>query len=87
MARYFFNLTGDPYKRDKEGTQLDDNAAAKRHGIVSVAQLMRDDPVALVNGNELDLEITDERGLVLFVINVCATNAPAGARVAQTDWV
>jgi hypothetical protein len=87
MARYFFNLTGDPYKRDEEGTQLDDNTAAKRHGVVCVAQLMRDDPTALVNGNELDLEITDERGLVLFVINVCATNAPAGARVAQTDWV
>lgn len=87
MARYFFNLTGDPYKRDEEGIHLDGIAAAKTHGIMCAAQLMRDDPASLVNGKDLDVEITDEHGLVVFVINVCATNAPAGASLARTDWV
>lgn len=87
MVTYFFNLTGDPYKRDEEGTQLHDSSAAKAHGIMCVAKLMRDNPGALVNGKGLDLEVTDERGLVVFVINVCATTAPAGAPLAQIDWV
>lgn len=74
MNRYFFNFTGNP---DDEGTEFADIAAAKRHGVICVGQLMRDDPRAFVAGEDIDLEITDERGLVLFVLNVYATNAPA----------
>lgn len=87
MAKYFFNLTGDPYKRDEKGTQLDGNAAAKSHGVTCVAQLMRDNPIAIVSGKYLDLEITDERGLVIFLISVCATNAPAGLSPARTELI
>lgn len=79
MTRYFFHLAGDPYERDEEGIELDDNAAAKRQGVMSAAQMMLDNPRALLNGSDINIEITDDRGLVLFLLNVCVTNAPAGA--------
>lgn len=79
MTRYFFNLTGDPEKPDDEGIELENNAAPKKHGLMCVGQLMRDDQHALVAGKDIDLEIADERGLVL---NVSVTKATAGSRAS-----
>jgi hypothetical protein len=78
MTRYFFNLSGDPYKPDEEGTDLQDYTAAKSHAVLCAAQLMKDSPLEIVHGKDISLEITDERGLILCVVNVYVTNAPAG---------
>jgi hypothetical protein len=78
MTRYFFNLFSDPYKPDEEGTDLQDYTAAKSHALLCVARFMKDSPLELVNGRDIRLEITDERGLILCVVNVTVTNAPAG---------
>lgn len=78
MARYFFNLAGDTYRPDGEGTELTDNTAARRHGVLYCAQLMLDDAAALAEGKDINLEVTDDSGLVLFVLNIYVTLAPAG---------
>lgn len=86
MHRYFLYFSGDPKKPDEDGTRLQSFAAARTLGIMRTDQLMHDDPIALMGGKELDLERTDERGLVLFALNVCVTNASAGTPLAPTEW-
>jgi hypothetical protein len=78
MTRYFFNLSGDPYKLDEEGTDLQDYTAAKSHAVLCAARFMKDSPLELVNGRDISLEITDEWDRILCVVNVTVTNAPAG---------
>lgn len=78
MARYFFNVAGDMYRPDGEGTELTDNAAARRHGVLYGAQLMLDEAAALAEGKDINLEVSDDRGLVVFVLNIYVTLAPAG---------
>lgn len=87
MTRYFFNFLGDFDKRDEEGMHFEDHASAKMHGMRCAAKLMREDPIALVHGKDLELQVTDDRGLVLFVLHVCVTDAPVVAPYARTEWV
>ncbi len=77
MTRYFFNLNGD---LDDEGTEFQNDDAAGRHGIICMGQVMLDNPSTVVWGKDVSLEVADERGLVLFIINVCVT----AAQVAET---
>ena len=72
MTRYFFNLNG---ASDDEGTELKNDDAAARHGIICVGQVMLDNPSAVARGNDVSLVVADERGLDLFSINVCVTLA------------
>ena len=75
MARYFFKLVGDPLRFD-EGMELHDEAEAKQHGMNYFSQLMRDEPHALVGGQEFTLEVSDEYGAVLLRINASAALGP-----------
>ena len=77
MTRYFFNTTSENRQTDTEGTELADYAAAKKHGVLFAAKLMQDNPRALMSGKDIDVEITTEQGLVLFMLNIHVTNSPA----------
>lgn len=76
MARYFFKLVGDPHRFDTEGMELQDEAEAKQHGMSFFSQLMRDEPHALVDGQGLTLEVSDEYSAVLLRINASAAAGP-----------
>lgn len=77
MPRYFFNTADNQHKRDDEGTELEDLAAARKYAIVTAGQIMHGEPAVLWDGREFNVDVTDARGLMLFRLTAYVTNAPA----------
>lgn len=78
MARYFFNTTDGTSEPDVVGTELNDLAAARKHAIVFAGQVLHGEPTVLWNGRDFRVDVTDNRGLLLFTLTAYVTNAPAG---------
>jgi hypothetical protein len=77
MARYFFNTIDSGPDRDKEGTELADHAAARKHAIVFAGEVMHSEPAVLWDGRDFEVKVRDQRGLLLFTVTAYVTNAPA----------
>ncbi|MES3097632.1 MULTISPECIES: DUF6894 family protein [Sphingomonas] len=78
MARYFFNAADNRHGPDSEGTELADHAAARKHAIIFAGQIMHGEPAVLWDGRDFVVDVTNERGLMLFRLTAYVTNAPAG---------
>ena len=78
---YFFNIAGAIYDPDVEGVELatmsDARVAAARHA----GELLRDRPGVIWEGEELRIEVTDARQLVLFTLIVMGVDSPAGGEL------
>jgi hypothetical protein len=77
MPRYFFNTHNGIEFTDREGTELPDKAAAQTEAARHLADLLQERPDELWRHPCWRLTVTDERGLILFEIDVSATLAPA----------
>lgn len=84
MPRYHFNVHDGSSALDHHGTDLSDVDAARRQAAQLMGRMLCDDPDAFWNGEEWHLDVTDERGLILFRLLFMATDAaarrPAGTR-------
>jgi hypothetical protein len=78
MARYFFHTEGALRQADDDGTELGDHGEARKHAIVFAGQVMHGEPSVLWDGNDFNVKVTDEAGLLLFTLTAYVTNAPAG---------
>jgi len=76
MSRYFFTLN-DGLPPDDEGIELSDLGSARIEAVGMAADLLRDRPEALAQGNDWTVSVADESGLLLFQILIVATEAPA----------
>ena len=76
MSRYFFTVN-DGLPPDDEGIELSDLGSARIEAVGMAADLLRDRPEALAQGNDWTVSVADESGLVLFQILIVATEAPA----------
>lgn len=77
MARYFFNTEGSLRQVDDDGTELSDHSAARKHAIVFAGQVMHGEPSVLWDGNDFNVQVTDDAGLLLFTLTAYVTNSPA----------
>jgi hypothetical protein len=75
--RYFFNLAGAVHDPDNAGVELPDMEAARVLSVVHAAEIIRDRPQVVWEGDEVRVEVTDDRGLVLFTVIVAGVNSPA----------
>ena len=75
--RCFFNLAGAVYDSDVEGYEVATLDEARVLAAKHVAEVIRDRPDVVWAGEEIRLEVTDERQLVLFTIIVVGVDAPA----------
>jgi hypothetical protein len=73
----FFNLAGAVYDPDQEGSEVATIDHARILAARYVAEVIRDQPDAVWAGEEVRLEVTDERQLVLFTIMVMGVDAAA----------
>ena len=71
MPRYFFHVReGDTFSKDAEGQELADAACARREALSAGREILGE---RLLHGGELDnrtIEIADEAGQVVDVVNV-----------------
>lgn len=77
MPRFFFNVHDDHALLDDTGTDFPNIAAAKAHVPRFVGELIRDSEATFWDCDMWRLEVTDEIGLVLFVVHVSAAVSPA----------
>jgi hypothetical protein len=77
MPRFFFHIHDGQFLPDREGTELLNLREAKVQAVRLAGELLRDGNEAFWDGEEWQLEVTDEKGLVLFTLDFIATLAPS----------
>ncbi len=75
MALYFFNLAGVVHDPDEEGVKLHSLAKAKALAALSAAEIIRDRPGIVWEGEELRVEVTNSKQEVLFTVIVVGVDA------------
>ena len=76
MARYFFNIENADI-RDTDGYEFASMAEAKCEAVRYAASLICDSVSTFWDSGDLNLVVTNERGLVLFSLRMFGTEAPA----------
>ena len=77
MPRYHFHRTDGQIEPDPEGSVLPDLHAARMQAVVYAGQTLKDHPEMVWDGHDLNIEVTDDTGLMLFVVTVMTIEAPA----------
>jgi hypothetical protein len=75
---YFFNVAGAAYDPDAEGYELPSMHEARLMAAKQAGELLRDRPGLAWTGEELRVEVTDSRQLVLFTVIVLGIDSPGG---------
>jgi hypothetical protein len=76
----FFNLAGATYDPDVEGLELPSIVEARLEAARYIGEVIRDRPNLVWAGEEVRVEVTDARQLILFTIIVLGVDAPSSPR-------
>ncbi len=77
MPRYFFHVKdGDDYP-DLQGTELENDAAARTEAVRFSGQLLSYSPEKFWSGQEWSMRVTDDKDLTLFELMFTATCSAA----------
>jgi hypothetical protein len=82
MPRYFFHIEDGTSRLDEEGVELPSPHAARVEAARVLAELVKDDPEDFWANRSMKLIVTDRPGLILFVLDLSAVEAPAVRRQA-----
>jgi hypothetical protein len=87
MPRYFFHVFDDSPVRDEEGSDLASIYVAQAEAIRMSGEILRDMGARFWDGTEWRLEVTDDLGLVLFVLRFSAEErlGTLGGRAGSSD--
>jgi hypothetical protein len=72
---YFFNLAGAVYDPDVQGVELSTLSEARVLAAQHAAEVLRDRPTVVWGGEELRVEVTDARQMVLFTLIVLGVDS------------
>lgn len=75
--RYFFSTRDGEFYSDTEGQDYPDHDAAKAAATDYAAELIHGHPEMVWTNKELEVLVTDNRGLLLFSLTVQGAEAPA----------
>lgn len=75
MPRYYFHIHDGRSIIDMEGTVLDDIAQARRMAIRMSGRYFDNEADLVPLGEEWRMEVTDDRGLILFRLDFVVTAA------------
>ena len=76
MPRYFFHAADGGREPDLKGTVLPDDAAAQYAAVQFAGETLRWNPKDIWNRGQWRVEVTDERGALLFTVITLAVDAP-----------
>ncbi len=77
LMRYFFDVRAGEFIRDEWGIDLDDAEAARLHAVTLSGDLLRREEATFWHGEEWQVEVRDEDGVLCFVLSFMATDDPA----------
>jgi hypothetical protein len=77
MPHYFFHIREDVDVRDDHGIELPDEDVARRHGVMMLGQILRDEPETFWASGRIQLTATTDDGVVLFTLEV-TSGLPVG---------
>ena len=87
MPRYFFDLRDGSYIPDTDGTDLADLRTARIAAVELAGILLKEGAAKFWDGLEWRIEVKDEAGLILFVLDFSATDSPAvSGLAARPQW-
>jgi hypothetical protein len=73
MPRYFFNTVDGRRYPDEDGTELADMEAVRREAALVIGELLKEQPSELWDTGRLKLEVVDEHGETVLVVEVSLT--------------
>ena len=76
MPRFFFNVYDGVSSIDDTGTELADWKEARIEAIRLSGAIFTDDAQQIALGEDWHIEVTDERGLILFRFDFVSHEAP-----------
>ena len=79
MPRFHFHTEDGAAYSDEEGIELAGMSDARLQAVRMLGEMLRERPDKFWEDGGLVLTVTDDRGLVLFVLDASATLAPASA--------
>jgi hypothetical protein len=79
MPRFHFHTEDGGTFPDEEGIVLASVADARIQAARMLGEMLKEQPDRFWKDGGLKLTVTDDRGLMLFVLDVATTDAPAGA--------
>lgn len=80
MARFFFSVEGGSLPGDDcEGMELAGHEEARVEATVMLGKMLSDDAQGFWTAKELRLTVSDENGMILFVVDISGIEAPAAA--------
>ena len=82
--RYFFNTKNGEKHTDEDGTELPSHGAARAEAVRYAGAIMSSEPEALWATEELTVNVTDDRGLILFSVVVLGMDSAATA--GKAEW-
>jgi hypothetical protein len=80
VPRYFFHADDGRSFHDDDGTMLADDDAARIEAARVLGQLVNERPQDIWHDEPFRMTVTDETGLVVFILDIAAVAAPAAAR-------
>ena len=76
MPHYYFNSADGARERDREGTELADDAAAQVEAVKFAGEVLKDAPEWLWERGQWRVEVTNDDGELLFAVIMLAMDAP-----------
>jgi hypothetical protein len=76
---YHFNVRDGSNIPDPDGTELPNLKAARVEAVKLAGRLLLDEPDTFWEGSDWHVEVTNDRGLILFRLDFMATEAAAAA--------
>ena len=77
LPRFFFKVVDGSELEDPDGVELPDINAAKCEAVMLSGALLKDIGARFWDHEEWRVEVRDESGLMLFMLQFIATEAPA----------
>jgi hypothetical protein len=75
VPRFHFNVRDGTNIPDPKGTELADIRAARTEAVKLAGRLLLDEPDTFWEGSDWHVEVTDDRGVILFRLDFMATDA------------
>ncbi|HEX8447772.1 MAG TPA: hypothetical protein VF649_14295 [Sphingomonas sp.] len=85
MPHYHFNLADGSIDADPDGVDLPDLIHARIEAVRYLAATLSDRPDMLWPHGEYRVEVTDSKGLLLFVVTMSMLDAPATGGAGPGD--
>jgi hypothetical protein len=77
MPRYFFHTEDGECLHDEDGTELPDQMTARNEALFRLANWVKRDPAKFSEDWALSVTVADDRGLILYIIDLSAVASPS----------